>query len=155
MTFEQPVPPVRGWHRAAIPAAWSVALASLAVLDRNVPSGDWLLWAAALAALAAHWLAAGVLGSGLPAAFRHQLPLVLGLAGAPLFMLAAASGGSASPAALAAGPLVLGIGWRLGVSRAIASASAAVLLLLVADLAMHGTVHVPHLIAVALATTAV
>ena len=155
MTFDQPVPPVRGWHRAAIPAAWSVALASLAVLDRNVPSGDWLLWAAALAALAAHLLAARVLTSGLPATFRHQLPLVLGLAGAPLFMLAAASGGSASPAALAAGPLVLGIGWRLGLSRAIASAGAAVLLLLVADLAMHGTVHVPHLIAVALATAAI
>ena len=155
MTFDQPVPPVRGWRRAAVPAAWSVALASLALLERDVPTGDWLLWAAALAALAAHLLAARVLTAGLPAAFRHELPFVLGLAGAPVFMLVAASGGSTSPAAFAAGPLVLGIGWRLGVSRAIASAAATLLLLLIADLALIGTVRVPNLIAAGLATVAV
>ena len=155
MTIDRPAPLVQGWRRAAVPAAWLVALASLAMMRGVEPAGAWLPWAAALLSLAAALLALRVLVAGVPPALRHQLPLVLVLGGAPWFMLVAASGGVTSPAALAAGPVALGIGWRLGVSRAAASAGAAVLLLLIADLALVGTVRLPQLLAVGLAIAAI
>lgn len=155
MSSDHAVPRPGGWRRAAVPAAWSVALASLAFLRRLPPTGDWLPWMAALAALGSYLVAGRALTRGLPVGLRHRLPWLIGLAGAPLFLLVAATGGSASPAALAAGPLVLGIGWRSGLSRASMAAAAAILLLLVVDLAVTGTVDVPRLLGAGLATLAI
>ena len=155
MTIDQPAPSVRGWRRAAIPAAWSVALASLALIRDARSPGDWLSWTASLVTLAACLLAARIAVAGVPPVLRHQLTFLLTLAGAPLFMLVAASGGVTSPAALAAGPLVLGMGWRSGLPRAMGSTAAAILLLLIVDLALVGTVRVPQLLTAGLAIAAI
>ena len=138
-----------------VPAAWIVALASLPFLRRLSTGAEWLPWAAAIATLGTYGLAARWLGTQVPLALRHRLPMLLGLVGAPLFVLAAASGGSASPAALAAGPFVLGFAWRLGLKQGALVALAAVLLLLVADLALFGAVDVPNLLAAGAAGVAV
>lgn len=149
------VPHPNGWRRAAVPAAWCMALASLPFLRGLATGADWLPWAAAITALAAYGIGARALTSGVPIALRHRLAFALALIGAPLFVLAAASGGSASPAALAAGPIVLGIAWRSGLTRGAMAAGAAVLLLLIADLALFSAVDVPHLLVAGTTTVAI
>ncbi|HUF28886.1 MAG TPA: GGDEF domain-containing protein [Gemmatimonadaceae bacterium] len=144
-----------GWRRAAVPAAWLVALVSLIALRGLQTDAVWLQWAAAVVALAAYALAGRALVAGVPAAFRHDLTHLLALAAAPLLILVAASGGSASPASVAAGPIVLGIAWRSGFTRGAATAAAAVVLLGLADVVVHGVADVPGLLAVGAAIGAV
>ena len=145
------------WTSIAAAALWSAAAASLIDpgLRAHLIDGPGLTWVAVAVLVAGIAIAAATEASAIPASVRSWLPRLLALASAPLFVIVLVTGGLRSPALVTVGLLLTAVTRALGVRAGAVAATASVLAVALAELALGRVPDVAWVVAALALVTAI